>query len=115
MKGLNFVGTSLDDLRAFPDKARQSAGHQLHLVQLGDEPNDWKPLKTVGQGVREEPIRIAEDRGAFRVIYVANIGEVVYVLHAFQKKTEQTRQADIDLARRRFKQVSQGVGRGKGD
>ncbi len=65
-------------------------------MQFGLEPSDWKPLKGVGMGVRE--IRIRDAAGAFRVIYVANFSEAVYVLHAFQKKTRSTSQRDLDLA-----------------
>ena len=104
MRDLHFVGSTLDDLRAFPDSARREAGYQLYRVQVGLDPSDWKPLKTVGAGVREIRLHTA---GEFRVIYVASIGEVVYALHAFQKKTRKTPQVDIELARRRFRQLVQ--------
>ncbi len=64
------------------------------------EPDNWKPVKTVGAGARE--IRIRDEAGAFRVIYVATLSDVIYVLHAFQKKTEKTAKGDIELARKRF-------------
>jgi phage-related protein len=73
------------------------------MVQLGLDPDDWKPMTTVGSGVRE--IRIRDEAGAFRVLYVANIGDIVYVLHAFQKKTQQTAKRDLDLAASRLKQI----------
>jgi phage-related protein len=95
-KPVEFLGRSLDDLRAFPLAARREAGHQLDRVQNGREPDDWMPMNTVGQGVRE--IRIRDAAGAFRVIYVANLADAVYVLHCFQKKTVKTRKADVDLA-----------------
>ncbi|MCB1639486.1 MAG: type II toxin-antitoxin system RelE/ParE family toxin, partial [Thiothrix sp.] len=78
-----------------------SAGYQLHLLQMGEQPTDWKPVQGIGQGVQE--IRIQETSGAFRVIYVARFEEAVYVLHVFQKKTQKTAQSDIELARDRFK------------
>jgi phage-related protein len=84
-------------LRGFPDAARREAGHQLHRVQLGLEPSDWKPMRAVGAGVVE--IRIHE-RGEYRVLYVAKFPEAIYALHAFAKKTQQTRQAEIEVARR---------------
>ncbi|PID50152.1 MAG: hypothetical protein CR991_03085 [Proteobacteria bacterium] len=90
-------------LAAFPDEARRTAGYQLMLVQFGGEPDNWKPMTTVGQGVRE--IRIKKSDGAFRVMYVAKFEEAVYVLHAFQKKTQKTEQSDIELAQERFKDV----------
>lgn len=103
MKPIRFAGSALDDLRAFPDDVRREAGYQLGKVQDGLEPFDWKPMKTVGDGVKE--IRIRDDAGAFRVIYLAKLADAVYVLHCFQKKTEQTSQKDIELARKRFKDL----------
>ena len=88
LKSIVFRGNALDDLRDFPEPARQEAGYQLDKVQRGFEPNDWKPMNTVGRGVRE--IRIRDASGAFRVIYVAKLADAVYVLHCFQKKTEKT-------------------------
>ena len=87
-KPVEFRGSSLDDLRAFPLPARREAGHQLDQVQNGQEPDDWKPMNTVGQGAKE--IRIRDAAGTFRVIYVAKFADAVYVLHCFQKKTEKT-------------------------
>ncbi len=69
--------------------------------QKGLDPADWKPMKTVGPGVRE--IRIREASGVFRVIYLAAVGDSVVVLHAFQKKTQQTPQKDIELAASRLR------------
>jgi phage-related protein len=101
MKVITFLGDSLACLRDFPNDARSEAGFQLREVQKGKDPADWKPLKTVGQGVRE--IRIREESGVFRVIYLATMGDTILVLHAFQKKTQQTSQRDIDLAASRLK------------
>jgi phage-related protein len=102
-KPLHFVGSSLEDLRAFPDEARRDAGFNLNFVQRGLEPSDWKPMKTVGAGVNE--LRVRDGSGAFRVIYLATRPEAVYVLHCFQKKTRKTRKADIELAARRLRQI----------
>lgn len=101
MKLITFLGDSLNQLRDFPPDARSEAGFQLREVQKGNDASDWKPLKTVGVGVRE--IRIRESSGAFRVIYLVTVGDIVLVLHAFQKKTQQTAQRDIDLAANRLK------------
>jgi len=106
MKLLSFLGSSLDDLRAFPETARREAGHQLYLVQSGLDPEDWKPMPSVGGGVRE--VRIRDQSGAFRVIYVATRPEAVYVLHAFQKKTQATSKRDLDLAETRLKELIRG-------
>lgn len=103
MKELRWTGSSRKDLTAFPDEAKRAAGYQLMLVQAGSEPEDWKPMQGIGQGVQE--IRIRKSSGAYRVIYVAKFEEAVYVLHAFQKKTQKTAQSDIELARERFKEV----------
>ena len=100
-----FVGRALDEIRSFPQHARQDAGYQLHRAQVGLDPNDWKPMKGVGKGVRE--IRIWEDDGTYRVIYVAHLEGAIYVLHAFQKKDQKTRQANIETARTRYKKLMQ--------
>lgn len=102
-KPIEFAGTSLDDLRDFPLSARREAGYQINRVQNGLAPDDWKPMRAIGQGVKE--IRIRDHSGAFRVIYVAKFTDAVYVLHCFQKKTEQTREADISLARKRYRDL----------
>ncbi len=102
-KPLSFQGTSLDDLRAFPETARREAGHQLDQVQQGLEPDDWKPMPGIGPGVRE--LRARDQAGIFRVIYTATRPEAVYVLHAFQKKTQQTGKRDLDLAAARLREL----------
>jgi len=102
MKPLNFVGSSLDDLRNFPDEARRAAGFELRAVQDGFEPSDWKPMSIIGPGVKEIRIHVLCE---WRVIYVARFRDAVYVLHAFQKKTRRTSPHDIDLARRRYRQI----------
>lgn len=104
MKPLRFVGTSLEDLSRFPLVARRAAGFELWQVQSGLAPSDWKPMNDVGLGVREIRIRAG---GAWRVIYVAKFGAAVYVLHAFGKKTQRTPQADLELARLRYKEIAQ--------
>ncbi|MCA6259150.1 MAG: type II toxin-antitoxin system RelE/ParE family toxin [Phenylobacterium sp.] len=101
MKAVVFLGDSLSRLREFPESARATAGFQLHQLQRGLDPDDWKPMGTIGPGVRE--IRIREASGAFRVIYVTRLEDRVLVLHAFQKKTQKTAQKDIDLAAARLR------------
>jgi phage-related protein len=104
-KPVQFRGSALDDLRAFPLSARREAGHQIDQVQHGQEPDDWKPMTTIGPGVKE--IRIRDATGAFRVIYVAKFADAVYVLHCFQKKTEKTSKPDLDLATKRYRDLLQ--------
>lgn len=106
MKELYWVGSSLDDLKQLPEDVVQIAGYQLHRVQSGLEPNDWKPMKNIGQGVRE--IRIRESTNVCRIIYLVRTDDGVYVLHAFQKKTRKTAQKHINLARRRYNEVMRG-------
>jgi phage-related protein len=107
-KPVEFRGSALADLRAFPQEARREAGYQLDQVQRGREPDDWKPMNTVGQGVRE--IRIRDAAGAFRVLYVAKFEDAVYVLHCFQKKAQKTRKADLDLASQRYRDLLKELG-----
>ena len=90
----------------FPRQAKQDAGYQLHRVQNGFDPENWKPFQTVGSGVKE--IRISDDGNTFRVMYVAKFLERVYVLHAFQKKTQKTTQKDIDIAKIRYTAIIRG-------
>jgi phage-related protein len=102
MKPLFWAGSALHDLRAFPGDARRLAGHELHLVQQGLEPDDWKAMVDIGPGVYELRIRTAVEH---RVFYVAKFAEGVFVLHAFQKKTRQTSQHDLELGRERYREV----------
>ena len=105
MKEVRFVGSSLDDLKHFPAGARREAGFELSNVQAGLQPSDWKPMSTVGAGAVE--IRIKDAAGIYRVIYVARFEGSIYVLHAFEKKTQKTRKADIALARARYKALAE--------
>ena len=107
-KPVVFRGSSLDDLRAFPVSARREAGYQLNKVQYGADPSDWKPMGTIGKGVRE--IRIRDAGGAFRVLYVARFADAVYVLHCFPKKTRKTRKADLELATKRYRDLVKEMG-----
>ena len=102
MKPVIFLSGSLDDLRSFPADGRRQAGYQLDRVQRGLDPDDWRPMPSIGAGVRE--LRVRERAGAFRVIYVATFADAVYVLHAFQKKTRQTAKRDLDLAASRLRE-----------
>jgi phage-related protein len=103
MKPVRFLGDSLKCLRDFPEDARQDAGYQIDKVQRGQQPDDFKPMPSIGKGVEE--IRVRDDSGIFRVIYTARLAEAVFVLHAFQKKTRTTATRDIDLARARFAEL----------
>ena len=106
MKPVQFLGDSLKRLREFPSDARHDAGRQLDRVQHGKQPNDFKPMPTIGKGVEE--IRVWDDAGTFRVIYTARWADAVYVLHAFQKKTQAMSKRDIDTAKARFAELMRG-------
>lgn len=106
-KPIEFRGKALADLCSFPERTRREAGFQLFQVQEGRDPDDWKPMQAIGPGVRE--IRIREQSGAFRVIYVAKFADAVYVLHCFQKKTQKTSASDIALASLRYQELIQEI------
>ncbi|HAU0842394.1 TPA: type II toxin-antitoxin system RelE/ParE family toxin [Legionella pneumophila] len=103
MKPIRFLGDSLSRLREFDVDAKQDAGYQLDKVQRGEQPDDFKPMPSIGKGVEE--IRIWDESGTYRVIYTARLADAVYVLHAFQKKTQATAKRDIDLAKTRFTEL----------
>ena len=100
---LRFVGGAERDFLSLPREAIRRAGHQLWLVQGGREPDDWKPMPSIGVGVRE--IRVWCADGTYRVIYVVMSEHGLFVLHAFAKKTQATAKRDLDLARRRLKEI----------
>lgn len=102
-KELRWIGSSYDDLLAFSEAARRTAGFELGKIQAGLDPEDWKPFNSVGAGARE--IRIRDDSGIYRVMYVAKFEEAVYVLHCFQKKSQATSKHDRDIAEARYRAV----------
>jgi len=108
MKPVAFIGRALDELKAFPDAARREAGFQIFNLQNGLDPDDWKPLVGIGQGVME--IRVHEG-GEFRVVYVARMAEAVYVIHAFQKKGQRTAKRDLETIRGRYAAMIKQRGR----
>jgi len=103
MKPVRFAGSAREVLAAFPEPVRRTAGYELFMVQVGREPSDFKPMPDVGPGVYE--IRLRDQAGAFRVIYVAKFGDAIHVLHAFQKKTARTSRLDIEIAKRRYRLI----------
>ncbi len=104
MKPLTFLADSLKIVSEFPEVVCSEAGFQLYQVQLGKQPEDFKPFPTIGPGVEE--LRIRDEGGIYRVIYVARFADAVYVLHAFQKKTQKTAQPDIEIARNRYRELA---------
>ena len=106
MKSVSFLGNSLKCLRDFPEDAKQDAGYQIDKVQRGEQPDDFKPMPSIGKGVEE--IRIWDESGTYRVVYTARVANAVIVLHAFQKKTQATSKRDIDIAKERFNEFMKG-------
>ena len=102
MKPVFWVGRSRADTRAFPAAARRLAGFQLHRVQEGLDPVDWRPMNEVGRGVREIRIQTGE---AHRIFYVTRFAEGVYVLHAFEKRSRKTTKRDLDIGRQRYRDL----------
>ena len=102
VKPLLWLGSSRADVRRFPDLARSRVGHELFQVQQGLAPSDWKPMTSVGAGVIELRIHTGEE---FRVLCTARFEEAIYVLHAFEKRTRQTRRVDVALARKRLRDL----------
>lgn len=103
-KEIRWIGSAYDDLLEFPDGPRRAAGFQLGKIQAGLEPEDWRAFDDVGSGTRE--IRIRENSGIYRVIYIAKFEEAVYVLHCFQKKTQATSRRDKDITEARYRAVT---------
>ena len=102
MKKIFWLGSSYDDLLEFSKPAKQNAGFNLDKLQRGHEPQDWKPMTSIGKGVKELRIHCENE---YRVIYLAQRTEGIYVLHSFVKKTDQTSMKDRELAKKRFKEI----------
>jgi phage-related protein len=98
------MGSRREDLGEFPEAVQDSVGFDLYRVQCGLEPKAWKSMTSVGTGVKE--IRVRDEAGIFRMIYLATRPEGVYVLHCFQKKTQRTSRSDLELATKRFKSIA---------
>ena len=105
IKNIHFLGNSLEILRSFHKDTKREIGQQLDYVQHGLMPDDWKPMTSIGIGVKE--IRVRNQLGAFRTIYVVKRKSGIYVLHIFEKKSQKTPKKDIDLAKTRLKTIKQ--------
>jgi phage-related protein len=103
-----WLGDSKSNLQAFPKGAQKMLGDELQLMQYGGMPKDAKPFKGVGSGVFEIALRYAKD--AYRVVLAVKIGERIYVLHAFQKKSKHgiaTSKQDVELIQQRYAQAQE--------
>ena len=99
MKRIQWLGTSLNTVRDFPENVRKLVGQELRFVQTGSMPTDFKPMTTVGAGAYEIRVRAGNQ---YRVIYVAKFAESVYVLHSFIKTTPKTSKPDLDMAKAQY-------------
>jgi phage-related protein len=104
VKPVIWMGGSREDLREFPETVQDSMGFELYRAQCELDPKDWRPMTSIGIGVKE--IRVRDEAGVFRMIYLATRPEGVYVLHCFQKKTRQTSRSDLVLATKRFRSIA---------
>ncbi len=102
MKPVIFENKTLETIKAFPDKARQRTGYELDRVQRDLDPENWKPFNSVGKGVREIRVQVGTQ---YRIMYISKFDNAIHVLHAFQKKTQKTRQSDIEIAKTAYKEV----------
>ena len=95
------------ELKGVSEDTKHDVGYQLDKVQRGEQPDDFKPMPSIEKGVEE--IRVRDDSGIYRVIYTARLADAVYVLHAFQKKTQTTAKRDIALATKRYAELMIGA------
>ncbi len=94
----------MDVLRQLPDEVRLRAGYEIDRVQRDIEPQNWKPFPTVGQGVREIRVQVGRQ---YRIMYIAKFENKIHILHVFEKKTQETRTSDIEIAKRRLNAVNE--------
>ena len=102
-KDIDWRGSSYEDLLAFPDAAKKTAGFELHRLQNGELPTNYKWVNRWGAGIIE--IRLEEKTDAFRVVCIVKFEEAVYVLHSFQKKSQKTSKEDKGIIEARYKGV----------
>lgn len=107
-----FLATSREDIAVFPLEVRRTAGKRIQTLQNGGMPANWRPMPTVGAGVGE--IRISNER-EHRVFFVARFHEAIYILHAFEKKSQATARRDIELGQARYQALLRDrAARGRG-
>ena len=114
IRQLIWMGNSRKNIQAFPEEAQKLIGDEIQLIQFGGMPKDAKPFKGAGSGVFE--IALRHDTNAYRAVLAVQLGEKIYVLHAFQKKSPKgikTAQPDIDLIKQRYKEAQEHAAHGK--
>src|SRR3990172_5376949 len=108
LRPVEWMGDSLKQIKAMPEEVQKTIGWQLQQAQVGDMPGLAKTFKGVASGVFE--IRKSYDTDTYRTVYAVQIGESIYVLHAFQKKAKKgiaTPKKDVDLINKRYKEAVQ--------
>lgn len=111
LKKVEFEGDSREIIAGFPQPVRYDLGRQIFRLQEGQEPDDWRSFKTAGAGCRE--IRVWDETGTYRAVYVLLVANRVHVLHAFQKKSEKTAQRDVNTASERYRALKRRIEDGK--
>ena len=110
MKDLEWLADSRSNVRSFPAAVQDDIGYALYLAQLGKRGANAKPMQGFGGGVME--VAAYDSSGTYRAVYTVSIGDSIYVVHAFQKKSRSgiaTPKSEIELIRRRVKQLRSEV------
>jgi phage-related protein len=108
LRPLVWMGNSRRNIQAFPTEAQKLMGDELQLLQFGGMPKDAKPFKGIGSGVFEIALRY--DTDAYRTVLAVQLGEKIYVLHAFQKKSKKgiaTPKKDVELIKQRYAEAKE--------
>ena len=114
MKELIWLGSSLDDLKAFPAEVQDEVGYALHCAQMGNTDSSVKLFKGYGSGVYEIVSNFNTD--AYRAVYIVNLDDCLYVIHAFQKKSKsgiKTPKPDLNIIDARLKKLKIILKRGE--
>ena len=107
-RSLIWLGDSKENIQAFPEGAQKLIGDELQVIQFGGMPKDAKPLRGIGTGVFEIALRYNTD--AYRAVLAVQLGEKIYILHAFQKKSKRDTKTpiyDVELIKRRYRQAEE--------
>jgi phage-related protein len=110
MKKLTWLADSRSNVKAFPAAVQDEIGYALYIAQLGDMHSKAKPLHGLGSGIME--IATQDPSGTYRAVYTVSIGDSIYVIHAFQKKSKAgiaTPKTEIEVVRQRLKQLRSEV------
>ncbi len=107
------MGDSLDVLKSFPSGVKSDLGFALDKIQRGEIPPIARRMASIGAGAWE--LKESDERAWYRVIYLSKIGDSIYVLHSFEKKSRKTDQRDLDKAQERLATVQTLINKGKKD